>query len=190
MLNEYKITRLSKLNIIIACVKLIVMGIALQLCVYYIPILIDLAKETMNQVQEQDFRVRVIANSNTAHDQYEKQQLVQELQPYFQQVTKDVDKEQLLVIRQQMEQHIKENYPQTAISVILGANLFPPKRHQAILYPQNMYQSIVIQIGDARGDNWWCSVFPNVCEPDKEEEEESEVNFFVWEWLKGVFEEL
>jgi len=54
-----------------------------------------------------------------------------------------------------------------------------------------MYHSIVVKIGNARGDNWWCSIFPSICEPDKNEEpeeEKEEVTFFIWEWIKGFFE--
>ncbi len=56
---------------------------------------------------------------------------------------------------------------------------------------KKMYHSIVVKIGDARGDNWWCSIFPSICEPEKEEvveEEQEQTTFFIWEWIKGLFE--
>ncbi|WP_285396835.1 stage II sporulation protein R [Lysinibacillus sp. fls2-241-R2A-57] len=196
MLNEYKIIRLPKQNIFLAFVKLVFIAIALQLCILYIPSLVGFAKETTKYEQENDFRIRVIANSNTTQDQHEKEQLVKDLKPYFKQVVASagagtVDNEQILSLKQEIEAEIKENYPQLDTQVVIGDNLFPPKRQNAVLYPQNMYQSIVVKIGDARGDNWWCSVFPSVCEPDKEEqkeEEEEQVTFFIWEWIKGFFE--
>ncbi|MBH9787877.1 stage II sporulation protein R, partial [Clostridioides difficile] len=83
MLNEYKIIRLPKQNIFLAFARLVLIAIVLQLCVLYIPTLVGLAKESSGDVQEKDFRIRVIANSNTAQDQLEKQQLVQDLKPYF-----------------------------------------------------------------------------------------------------------
>jgi len=102
--------------------------------------------------------------------------------------------EQILTLKQQIETKLSENYPQMDTQVVVGDNLFPPKRQGAILYPQNVYQSIVVKIGDARGDNWWCSIFPSICEPEKEEvkveepEEKEQVTFFIWEWIKGLFE--
>ncbi|MEY9977810.1 stage II sporulation protein R [Lysinibacillus sp. RC79] len=199
MLNEYKIIRLPKQNILLAFARLVLIAIALQLCILYIPSLVGFAKEASNHEQENDFRIRVIANSNTTKDQLEKEQLVKNLKPYFKQVvasagSKTVDNEQILSLKQEIEAEIKENYPQLHAQVVLGDNLFPPKRQNAVLYPQNLYHSIVVKIGDARGDNWWCSIFPSICEPDKEEqkvepkEEKEHVTFFIWEWIKGFFE--
>jgi len=197
MLNEYKIIRLPKQNIFLAFARLVLIAIVLQLCVLYIPTLVGLAKESSGDVQEKDFRIRVIANSNTAQDQLEKQQLVQDLKPYFLQVGTAgfAGNEQILSLKQQIEAELSENYPQLDAQVVVGDNLFPPKRQGAVLCPQNVYQSIVVKIGDARGDNWWCSIFPSICEPDKEEvkeevevEEKEQVTFFIWEWIKGLFE--
>jgi len=196
MLNEYKFIRLPKQNIFLAFARLVVVAIALQLCVLYIPSLVGFAKEATNQEQENDFRIRVIANSNTAQDQYEKEQLVEELKPYFMQVVTAgvAGNEQIQTLKQQIETELSENYPQIDTQVVVGDNLFPPKRQGAVLYPQNVYHSIVVKIGDARGDNWWCSIFPSICEPEKEEvkaeepEEEEQVTFFIWEWIKGFFE--
>lgn len=195
MLNEYKIIRLPKQNIFLAFARLVLVAITLQLCILYIPSLVGFAKEATIQEQEKDFRIRVIANSNTAQDQYEKEQLVEELKPYFMQVVTAgvAGNEQLLTLKQQIETKLSENYPQMDTQVVVGDNLFPPKRQGAVLYPQNVYHSIVVKIGDARGDNWWCSIFPSICEPEKEEvkaeepEEEEQVTFFIWEWVKGLF---
>ncbi len=193
MLNEYKIIRLPKQNILLALVRLVLIAIVLELCILYMPSLIGAAQETTNSEQENDFRIRVIANSNTASDQLAKEQLVKELKPYFKQVaaTNAVDSEQFVTLKQQIEEELKENYPQVRTQVVLGDNLFPPKRQDAIFYPQNVYHSIVVKIGDGRGDNWWCSIFPSICEPEKEdvvEEEQEETTFFIWEWIKGLFE--
>lgn len=195
MLNEYKIVRMPKLNILLAFAKLVILAIALQLCILYIPSLIGSAKEATNQEQESDFRIRVIANSNTTNDQLEKEQLVKELKPLLMQVgtATNVDNDKFVSLKSDIEAQLKENYPQLRTQVVIGDNLFPPKRQNAMFYPQNMYQSIVVKIGDARGDNWWCSIFPSICEPEKaekveeKEEEKEQVTFFIWEWIKGFF---
>ena len=192
MLNEYKFNRVSKLNSVLAFVKLIVIAIVLQLCILYIPVLVGLAKETSSSEQATDFRIRVIANSNTQADQQEKEQLVSSLKPYFIQMTNTqiLDEKRIRVLKEEIEEEIKKNYPQLYTQVVVGDNLFPPKRQSAQFYPQNVYQSIVVKIGDARGDNWWCSVFPSVCAPEKEKQEEKDepVTFFIWEWIKGLFD--
>ncbi|AHN20496.1 stage II sporulation protein R [Lysinibacillus varians] len=196
MLNEYKIVRFPKQNSVLAFARLVIIAIALQLCILYIPSLIGSAQQAMNHQQEKDFRIRVIANSNTTNDQLEKEQLVKDLKPYLLQVgaTTDVDNDSIATLKKNIEAQLKENYPQLHTQVVLGDNLFPPKRQESMFYPQNMYHSIVVKIGDARGDNWWCSIFPSICEPEQEEkkeekkEEKEQVTFFIWEWIKGIFE--
>lgn len=199
MLNEYKIIRFPKQNVFLALLKLVLVAIALQLCILYIPELVGFAKETTDNEQEKEFRIRVIANSNTAADQLEKEQLVESLKPYFIQVAnvETVDNEQFVLLKQEMEEKIKENYPQFNTQIVLGDNLFPPKRQNASFYPQNVYQSLVVKIGEGRGDNWWCNVFSTFCEPEKEKKEEKEekeepekepVKFFLWEWIKKFFD--
>lgn len=122
MLNEYKIIRLPKQNIFLAFARLVLIAIVLQLCVLYIPSLVGLAKESSDDVQEKDFRIRVIANSNTAQDQLEKQQLVQDLKPYFLQVSTAgfAGNEQILSLKQQIEAELSENYPQLIHRLLLG----------------------------------------------------------------------
>lgn len=129
MLNEYKIIRLPKQNIFLAFARLVLIAIALQLCILYIPSLVGFAKEATNDEQENDFRIRVIANSNTTQDQLEKEQLVQELKPYFMQVATagNVGSEQILSLKQQIETELSENYPQMDTQIVIGDNLFPPK---------------------------------------------------------------
>ena len=34
---------------------------------------------------------------------------------------------------------------------------------------EGYYESLVISIGDAKGDNFWCVLFPNFCLVDREE---------------------
>ena len=65
--------------------------------------------------------------------------------------------------------------------------LFPPKRSGLVIHPQATYDAYILTIGSGRGDNWWCAIFPKICFPDKREDEEEKVTFFVWEWIKGMF---
>ena len=38
-----------------------------------------------------------------------------------------------------------------------------------LTYQEGYYESLVISIGDANGDNFWCVLFPNFCLVDREE---------------------
>ena len=81
-----------------------------------------------------------------------------------------------------------KSYPQMKIRVVYGSQLFPAKYTQGIFTPQNYYPSFVVYIGQARGDNWWCTLFSNVCERNvnsKERQEKKRVKFWILQqWNK------
>ncbi len=41
-----------------------------------------------------------------------------------------------------------------------GLNYFPKKKYKGITYKEGYYESLVVTIGDGKGDNWWCVYFP------------------------------
>lgn len=67
---------------------------------------------------------------------------------------------------------------------------FPLKQYDDKLYPPGNYEAVLITLGEGKGANWWCVLFPPLCFVDfeygsaiAEEEEEVEVKFFLFEWL-------
>ena len=68
-----------------------------------------------------------------------------------------------------------------------GNNYFPQKNYRGIDYPKGYYESIVISIGKAEGDNWWCILFPNFCLIDLENREDMEYSSWIAETIKKIF---
>ena len=50
-----------------------------------------------------------------------------------------------------------------SFNVNYGNNYFPEKVFKGVKYNEGYYESIVVSIGEAKGDNWWCVLFPNLC---------------------------
>ena len=44
-----------------------------------------------------------------------------------------------------------------------GNNYFPNKELNGIEYQEGNYESLVVNIGSAEGNNWWCVLFPPLC---------------------------
>lgn len=135
---------------------------------------------------------RIVAHSNSVEDQLDKEAVYRAIQPLVQNVLET----------SQSDKEVVDNFSEVesviidrAKSIIQGQPvaferknaLIPPKRSGIFIQPQAHYDAYVLTIGSGRGDNWWCSLFPNVCFPENEEKEEEEVTFFVWEWIKGLF---
>ncbi len=128
-------------------------------------------------------RVRLIANSNTAYDQQMKMEVKEQIAPILLNYYENADK-----TMQELEAAVStlSNKYNEQITVSRGDALFPPKEWNGTILPQANVDSIVISIGKARGDNWWCALFPKVCYKEEEKKEEKP-KFFVWEWLKKKF---
>ena len=177
MLNDYEIRRYDKL---LATLKLLISAIALYIVVQIVPSFIELLEDNRPGYTD-DLMVRVIANSNTIKDQQIKEQIALELdQLMTDSSTETVEKNELI---QQIQLHIEKNYAHLPIQMKIGDNLIPPKLLAHTFYPQHVKNSLVIIIGNGRGENWFCSMFPMVCE-DPEQPEKEKVRFKFIEWLK------
>ena len=48
-------------------------------------------------------------------------------------------------------------------SVSLGFEEYPTKNYGALCFPSGEYLSLQVNIGEAKGENWWCVLFPPLC---------------------------
>ena len=152
----------------------------------------------LNGREEPDhaIRVRILAHSNATGDQQVKELIRQEIEPLINQAFAESSSQSAFIgkmeeLDQQIIRIAEENAQGHAIKFEKKAALFPPKRSGFYITPQAPYEAFVLTIGSGRGDNWWCSLFPNVCFPDEQatdsKREEEKVTFFLWEWIKGLF---
>jgi len=47
--------------------------------------------------------------------------------------------------------------------VIVGKELYPEKNYGDLVFPKGEYLSVRVIIGDGKGKNWWCVLFPPLC---------------------------
>lgn len=80
----------------------------------------------------------------------------------------------------------KENYNQL-FKIKYGINHFPEKIYKNVKYQEGDYESMVIEIGEAKGDNYWCVLFPPLCMIDAEESDDLEYSFFISEIINKYF---
>ena len=75
----------------------------------------------------------------------------------------------------------------TNYNINYGDNYFPKKELNGINYKAGKYESLVIKLGEAQGNNWWCVLFPPLCLLEAEENTEVEYKFKVLELLDKIF---
>lgn len=117
-------------------------------------------------------RFRIVANSNSTQDQLIKQDMLKEIEPIIKQLsvqTNGTEMDQnLAVVEQEIQNKLSTKFSQQSIQVSRKQELFPAKRYEGFLYPQNYYDALVVTIGSGKGDNWWCALFPKVCYREEE----------------------
>lgn len=118
------------------------------------------------------FRLHVIANSNSDEDQALKYKVRDCLLEYMNNLCVNCStKEQAIKIA---SEH-KEEFKQVAIKKIreqgysydvnieIGNFKFPTKQYGDISLPAGYYDALKVKIGEAKGRNWWCVMFPSLC---------------------------
>ena len=139
-------------------------------------------------IPDKSIRFRIIANSNNKTDQTTKLEIKEELQKSLianlstdnYKTTEENIKENLKTVDNILEKY-NINY-----DISYGNNYFPKKIYKGVTYPEGKYQSLVITLGEGKGDNWWCVLFPPLCLLEAEETEETtevEYKFFISELI-------
>ncbi len=124
-------------------------------------------------INNNEIRFRVIANSNNIEDIIMKEKVVKELSNIvFINSDREKIKKNILNNLSTIESRIntifeKNNYNKT-YNVMYGLNEFPQKEYKGKIYKEGLYESLVIEIGDAKGNNYWCFLYPSLCMSDYE----------------------
>ncbi len=107
------------------------------------------------------------------------------------------------------ENVVREKGYDYEVSAEIDDMYFTERHYGEITMPQGMYKALRIKIGEAKGHNWWCVMYPPLCLPmadkvvDSEEVKEEfftddeieimekpkkfRVRFMLWDKLKACF---
>lgn len=126
----------------------------------------DLSKNK-NIIPKEAIRIRILANSNSLKDQEIKKEVRHSVEPYLYNLIKDaktVEEAKIIINRNliNIENIINKTYDGD-FNINFGLNYFPKKEYRGIIYEEGYYDSLVINLGNAVGDNWWCILFPPLC---------------------------
>jgi len=131
----------------------------------------DITKELSSHL----IRFHLIANSDTVEDQQMKEHIRDVVLDYMSPLLKESSsmEETRFIIKEetpQIEQLAHDviirwgkNY---CVEVLLGQANFPTKQYGDIMLPAGEYEACRIIIGEGKGKNWWCVMFPPLCYVD------------------------
>ena len=138
------------------------------------------------QIATQVLRFHIRANSDTVADQQKKlrikQSLLEWLTPILSENTSK--SETIQCIRKNLPDIRKEATRMAApepVTVTLQKEWFPEKTYGTCTFPEGIYDALRVDIGQAKGHNWWCVLYPSLCfadalEPSMTEEGEEKLH--------------
>lgn len=137
------------------------------------------------QIATQVLRFHIRANGDTVADQQKKlrikQSLLEWLTPILSENTSK--SETIQCIRKNLPDIRKEATRMAApepVTVTLQKEWFPEKTYGTCTFPEGIYDALRVDIGQAKGHNWWCVLYPSLCfadalEPSMTEEGEEKL---------------
>lgn len=137
------------------------------------------------QIATQVLRFHIRANSDTVADQQKKlrikQSLLEWLTPILSENTSK--SETIQCIRKNLPDIRKEATRMAApepVTVTLQKEWFPEKTYGTCTFSEGIYDALRVDIGQAKGHNWWCVLYPSLCfadalEPSMTEEGEEKL---------------
>ncbi|WP_088104400.1 stage II sporulation protein R [Halalkalibacter urbisdiaboli] len=168
--------------------------------------------------QDEAIRLRILANSDSIKDQALKRDIrdkvnkaitewvtdVQDLEAAKEAIQSNLDEIEAIVANELEKQGLDQTY-----EVSFDEVQFPTKVYGNIVYPAGYYNAVLITLGEGKGENWWCVLFPPLCfldmangeavEAEEEEEteteiveerEEIEVSFFLVEIFTSLMDRI
>ena len=130
------------------------------------------AQNISTDISNSVFRLHVIANSDSEEDQNLKYKVRDTLLKHMKELCCDcknkdeaikIVKEHLEEFKQIALQTIKDNGYSYNININIGNFEFPTKEYGDISLPAGFYDALKVEIGEAKGQNWWCVMFPPLC---------------------------
>ena len=124
-------------------------------------------KEEFIVIPNSSIRIRVISNSNSVSDLYQKKIIKSKIEDYLYDVLNGVNNiEEARNVIQGSINNVNEIIEENGINeykINYGMNYFPRKLYKGVLYQEGHYESIEVRIGEGSGENYWCVLFPPLC---------------------------
>ena len=129
------------------------------------------AVKTSEDISNKVFRLHILANSNSTEDQNTKLML----KNFILENSKDViggktldeaisnAKNNRKEITEMCNEYLKSIGIDYKVVVSVVKEYFKTRVYDDFTLPAGKYNSLKIELGEAKGRNWWCIVFPSVC---------------------------
>lgn len=156
------------------------------LAIVIVVLIININEDNYYIIPNEAIRFRIIANSNNSNDQYIKLRVKDKIEKELEKSLKNATNidESRNIIKENIENYkdivsntLNEYNYKNDFTIKYGNNYFPEKIYKGVKYEAGNYESLVISLGNANGANWWCVLFPPICNLDFDNKEKTKVEY-------------
>ena len=157
-------------NLIMAALAVMI-SLMLTACVWRTETVSAKVEKTQEHMAVEVLRFHVLANSDSKEDQNLKMKVKDTVVSWMEE---EMDTESLAQTKAFIRSHLpqiealaeetiqKEGYSYP-VRASIEWTVFPEKTYGDITFPAGTYEALRIQIGEAKGHNWWCVLYPSLC---------------------------
>ena len=157
-------------NLIMAALAVMI-SLMLTACVWRTETVSAKMEKTQEHMAEEVLRFHVLANSDSKEDQNLKMKVKDAVVSWLEEEmdtgsldgTKAFIRSHLSQIEALAEETIQKEGYSYPVRASLEWTVFPEKTYGDITFPAGTYEALRIQIGEAKGHNWWCVLYPSLC---------------------------
>ncbi|MBQ4129495.1 MAG: stage II sporulation protein R [Ruminococcus sp.] len=129
-------------------------------------------ESTCKQLEKDVLRLHIIANSDSVVDQNLKllvRDSVQDtISPLYNDANSKADALKITAANLDLVESVAQNAIKRSgfdynVSAKIENKFFDTRYYENFTMPAGMYDALVIDIGDAKGRNWWCVMYPALC---------------------------
>ena len=128
--------------------------------------------DASNDISTKVLRMHVLANSNSINDQRLKIAVKNNILKSTQELFTDCDNlEESIEIAQSNTELIKASAQEVIkkynknydVKVYVDNEFFDVREYKDFTLPSGNYNTVKVVIGEGKGENWWCVMYPAVC---------------------------
>lgn len=155
----------------VMAVSAVILSAMLTACVWRTETVSAKMETAQKHMAEEVLRFHVLANSDSKEDQELKMTVKDEVVSWLEakmdcdslEETKNFIRSHLTGIEEVAEETVRREGYSYPVQAALEWTDFPEKSYGDVTFPAGSYEALRIQIGEAKGHNWWCVLYPNLC---------------------------
>lgn len=134
-------------------------------------LLIGVAEYMHRDISSGIVRLHIIANSDADYDQQVKLAvrdgvIAAQRELFPDGIKKELTEEEKKKLIQTAREIIKAEGADYGVALETGNFYFPTKEYENITLPAGNYDAVRLVLGEGKGENWWCVMYPPLCFTD------------------------